>query len=514
MNGSRSVRPSSGQCVVAIVVAVVTVVSSCAPVAPGAVTEAPAPEPETVTPEPPVGRAAAEAAEFAPLDFQPPRADRFELSNGIVVFYLEDRSLPLVEFVASFEGGPVRFERGHFAAAHAVGPLILSGGTASLPPDSVAERIERYALAPSVTTGGSRSAARISTLTRHLEHALGLWAEMLRAPRFDSERVELWRQRELSAVRRSQEEPGTVAIREFNRLMYGDHPVGWIMDERDLDPELLSADRLHEVHQAIYCPDQMTLGVTGAISRHEALAKLESAFGDWPPCPTELEPAEPLRIREEPSVCIVHRELEQSTIIMGHAGRVLRSDTEAFTASQLANHILGGAGLSSRLMERLRTDHGLAYTAWSTWGAGADQERLFGAFTQTRAEATAEAVSEMYTVIETFRSDPPTQSEVQDAIDNIVHGYVFAFENVADVVARQISYRVAGLDEDWFELYIDHVQRATPETLSDLVEDRLDPEALSIVIVGDTTRFELPDHLRTRIMSSPVEPSSCGGPTL
>lgn len=455
---------------------------------------------EEMPSRPPVGRVAAESAEFAPVDFDPPRAERLTLSNGITVFYLEDRSLPLVDVFASFKGGSVYFERDDFAAARAVGPLMLSGGTTSLSPDSVAALIEFYALSPSFTTGGSRSAAGIGTLSRHLGLALELWTDMLRNPRFDPDRVEVWRRRELDLIRRSHEAPGAIAISEFNRLMYGDHPVGWIMDEDDLEPELLETDRLRRVHGAIYCADHLILGITGDVGRDEALEALESAFGDWPTCPGELGPSEPLCIRDEPAVRVIHRDLEQSTVIMGQAGRVVRNEADTFTASQLANFILGGGGLSSRLMERLRTERGLAYSAWSTWGAGSDHERLFGAFTQTRADETAAAMDEIYDVLETMRSGPPADDELRDAVDNTVNGFVFAFENVGDIVARQMTYMAGGMPEDWLERYIDQVQQVSPNAVHDVFTQRIRPDSLSIVIVGDTSRFELPDRLRERII--------------
>ena len=236
---------------------------------------------------PPIGRAAAEEAVFPPVRFDPPRAEHFTLSNGVTVFHLEDRSLPLVDIFADFKGGSVYFGREDFAAARAVGPLMLTGGTASLPPDSVAERIEFYALSPGFGTGGSRSNASIGTLRRHLDVALELWTEMLREPRFDPERVEVWRRRELDLVRRSHDDPATVAIREFNRLMYGDHPIGWVMDTTDLAVERLGPERLRRVHREIYCAEHMILGITGDIGRDEAEEVMEAYFGDWPACPRD-----------------------------------------------------------------------------------------------------------------------------------------------------------------------------------------------------------------------------------
>ena len=77
----------------------------------------------------------------------------------------------------------------------------------------------------------------MNTLTHHLDVALDLLGDMLKHPRFDSALVEVWRGRQLEGVRRNNDDPGRLAFTAFNRLMFGDHPIGWEMDATDLEPE-------------------------------------------------------------------------------------------------------------------------------------------------------------------------------------------------------------------------------------------------------------------------------------
>lgn len=441
---------------------------------------------------PAVGRDAVESLVVPPLRFHPPEAERFTLSGGVPVFFIEDHSLPLVEVFAQFRGGSAYFDRSDLAVATALGSLLLSGGTATLPPDSVDELIEFYALTPSFGTGGASSFTSIGSLTRHVDTALALWADMLRRPRFDRERVDVWRARELDSVRRMRDLPNSVAIAEFNRIMFGDHPIGWIMEEADLAPALLSEERLRRVHREIFCPENMILGITGDITREEAERKLEAVFGDWPSCPRKLVAPPVPKIRTGGGVFVIHKDLEQSTVLMGQPGGVLQRNDPEFFASQIANWILGGGGFSSRLMSRLRTEEGLAYTAWTAWTTGTRHERVFGAFTQTKGETTIAAARQIRGVLEEFRRAPPSPEEVRLAVDNIVNGFVFAFEDPADVVARQMAYRAGGLPEDWLELYLAGAQAVNPAAVHDVVRRHIRPDDLTIVIVGDTTRFEAP----------------------
>src|SRR5690606_19845616 len=139
-----------------------------------------------------------------------------------------------------------------------------------------------------------------------------------------------------------------------------------------------------------------------------------------------------------------------------------------------------GGGFSSRLMTRLRTEEGLAYQAWSVWVSGRRSERVFGAFTQTRAETTIAAAERVRETIAAMRGAAPAPDEVRLAVDNIANGYVFAFETPAQVVARQMSYLLGGLPEDWLTSYLDGIQAVTPEAVHDVVRQNLRPEAFTI----------------------------------
>ena len=222
-----------------------------------------------------VGRESALGLSFEPLEFRPADPTEHVLSNGVHVFHLEDRTLPLTTVFARFRGGPSKFPRAYYAAATALPSLLRSGGTTTLPPDSLDALMELYALSTSFGGGGEASFASVNTLSRHLDVALDLLGDMLKRPRFDPALVEVWRGQQLEGVRRSNDDPGRLAFSAFNRLMFGDHPIGWEMDATDLEPGNLSRERLEWVHQRVICPDNLILGVTGDVPWADMLPRVE-----------------------------------------------------------------------------------------------------------------------------------------------------------------------------------------------------------------------------------------------
>jgi zinc protease len=401
-----------------------------------------------------------------------------------------------VDVFITMRGGYVYEGRAFYAASSALLPLMRNGGTTGLTADSVDALIDFHALGVSTSTDGSRMSFGISALSRQLDLALGLWSDILLRPRFDPEATERWRLRELEAVRRRSDFPGSLAVVEFNRIFFGDHPNGWIMDESDLTPERLSPQRLRGLHGRVVCPDRAVIGAAGDVSRERLRRALEDAFAGWEPCDAELEGPAPPTLLPDPRVYVIHRSSPQSTVVVGQPGGILMGESEDYFASRVANWVIGGSGFTSRLVNRLRTEEGLAYSAASIWGAARRYERIFGAITHTKTESTVPAARAMLETLEGSRDDPPTDEEIQLARNAIVNGFVFGFESPIQVVARQVTFEIDDLPRDWLTRYLDGVRDVDSAAVTAVIRKAVQPGEFTVLIVGDTTAFD-PGELGT-----------------
>jgi len=444
---------------------------------------------------PPVGREAALALEYSPLEFQAPEVERRSLDSGTQIFYLRDPSLPLVSLYARFRGGYSLLPKRVYAAATALPGLLRTGGTRNLSPDSVDHLVEFYALQTVFGGGGESTFSSVNTLTKHLKPALALWGEILKAPRFDPLAVEVWRGRQAENIRRRQDNPSGLAFAEFNRIMFGDHPIGWEMSEEDLTPDRLSTGTLMEVHHRIFCPENLILGAVGDVDWETLEPLLNEMLADWPACVGELEePGEP-EMRQGPEVFLIPKDLPQSTVILGQAGGVSQSSGSEYFASRIGNSILGGGGFSSRLLTRIRTERGWAYGASSVWTAPAHHEGMVGAVTQTKSGSTVAAIRLILETMGEMRETPPTDAEVNHTVSQIVNGFVFNFQDPAQIVSREMYYLARGLRSDWLEVYLKGIQEVSPRDVQRVFESHVEPEKMIILILGNPESFDLPPEV-------------------
>ena len=459
---------------------------------------------EAAAQRPRADREAVEALRFAPLSFTPPTPSEHEI-EGVTVFFLADHSLPLVNVYARFAGGFGLFDRTLYAATTALPSLLRFGGTTGLPPDSIDEQVDRHALQLAFGSSGGSTSATLNTLTSNLEPGLRLWKDMLLNPRFDSVQVEVWRGQELESALRRPDDPGRLAFSEFNRLMFGDHPIGWEMAPGDLEPNDLSRENLRAAHRRILCRDNLSLGVSGNLEWEEIEPHLRGFLSGWPPCAEPLpEPPVP-DILDEPGIFLIPRELEQTTIVMAHRSPVRQEDSRDYFASRIANSILGSGGFSSRILNRVRTELGLSYSAGSFWTTPEGNDGIVGALTRTKGESTIAATRAILEVMEEMRGSPPAREEVESAVEAASNGFSFNFQGAMQVVSRRVLHEARALPDNWLERYIAGVQRVSPGDVHGVLRRHLDPERMVILILGDPARFDLPVETLGEVTTWEVE---------
>ncbi len=426
-----------------------------------------------------------------PITFDRPSVERWDI-DGVPVFALEDPTLPLVTIHAYLRGGYGRFGREVYGVASGLPALLRYGGTTERTPREVDEELEGLALQVSFGSAGGSITTSVNTLSANLEAAVDVWGEMLTRPAFDSVEVAAWRNRQMESVLRRVDDPARLAFSEMNRLLFGDHPVGWEMDASDLAPARLTRARFEGVHRRIVCRDNLTLGVTGDLGAAGLESTLNAFVRRIPPCARPLPGAPAPDIRRAPGVYLVDRDLAQSVIVMAHATNVRLADSPRYYAAMIGNSVLGGGGFSSRILGRVRTEEGFAYSATSIWTTPASHEGIIAATTRTRPERTADAIEVILETMEELTTEPPTMDEVQRTVDSFVNGFVFSFDSPSQVVARQMFYLAQGLPADWLDSYWRGVQRVGPDDVLGVFREELHPDRMSILVVGDAEALEGP----------------------
>jgi predicted Zn-dependent peptidase len=429
---------------------------------------------------------------YQPIRFTPPVPRQLRLSNGVQVFLLEDHALPQIAINITGRHGVANLPDSLWAAGWQADGLMRTGGTTTLSPDSVDKLLEFYALGVGFQTGQENSSAFGSSLARHTDILLDLLFDMMRNPRNDTSRIRETVAQVEESWRRRNDQPGSILNRAWLQIMWGDHPFSRSLatpeEARQLTPE-----RVRAAQARLFCPDRFVIGVTGDFVSAEMVRELEQRFRGWGRCPAGNREVPVARIPEGPRVVLIEKDVNQSNIRMGHAGTLRVGNTPDYFAAQVSDFLLGGGGgFNSRLLQRVRSDSGFAYSVFSNWGADTQREDLFFAGAQTRANKTVGAIRLMRDIVGSMAAQPVTAEDVRLAQEYETNAYVFQFENASQIVGQQVGYVVDGLPANWFDLYLQGIQRVTPAQVTDVSRRLLRPDRLITVVVGNPRAFDAP----------------------
>ncbi len=417
---------------------------------------------------------------YPPLEFRIPPVERFELANGVRVYLREDSELPLVQITAMIGSGALAappdltgFD-GLFAAT------LRTGGTAAMPAALLEERLALLAADLAGDMGPYATQLGLSVRRADLAEGLGIMADLLRRPDFASDKLELARRSAREAVRRRNDDPDEIASRLLSAALYPGHPLGASPTLTSLDA--VTREHLQAFHRGHFRPDNLWVAVSGDVRRADLQPLLEQLLGDWPrggPAVAALPPLNPPRAG---LLQVVGKEVPQATILLGDLG-LTKEDPDQY-AARVLNFILGGGDFNSRLMREIRSDRGLAYSAWSQFQIGRRYPGPVMAGTETKNASAVEVLGLIRRIMTGLREQPVTPDELRTARESLVNSFVFSFADPHAVVVQRMQLDFYGYPADYLERYRERIAAVTAQDVQRVALRFLHPERQQIIIVG------------------------------
>ena len=431
---------------------------------------------------------------FDPLEFDPPSAarHRYTLANGGGgVFVVEDHTLPLVNVSVLVRTGAFLDPPGKAGLAALTGSQMRAGGAGSLSAADFDEEVAFLAAEIGSSVGSTMGRARLDCLTKDLDAALDLLFDMLRHPRFDQARLDLAKSQLLQGMERRNDSTRSIEGREWTRLMRGSHHFS-TQPTTQASVESITRDDVVAFHDRYFHPGAFIFAVSGDVDPDDAVAELDARLAGWSAredtVPDVPAPSHALR----PGLYGVDKpDVNQGRVSIGHLGTT-RDNPERY-ALLVMNDILGGGGFASRLLTRIRSDEGLAYSAGSSFGTGTYYDGLFRVAFQSRSETVARAATIVLEEIDRIRSEPVSAQELDTSIASFVETFTRNFSSAAATASLFARDEYTGRDPEYLTHYRERISAVTADDVLRVALEYLRPDDLVMFIVGDLTTIEAGD---------------------
>jgi zinc protease len=426
-----------------------------------------------------------EALEFPPLEFEVPDAEgmRVELANGVPVYIAEDRQFPLTTIQLFFRGGQYLEPADKAGLAQITGRVWRTGGAGDMDGRALDEELDFLAARLSTSIGNTHGSVILNVLSKDLDRGLEILMDVLLRPRFEADRLAVATQDLLAAMRERNDSTAGIEAREWNRLIYGDDY--WInrLPTR-ASVESIGRDDLVRFHSRLLHPSDLVVAVAGDFDRGEIIARLNRTVGTIRERGEAAAAVPQPTHNPRPGVYLVNKsDVNQGRVSIGHLG-LMRPVEDEFALGSAVD-VFGGGGFTSWMLQRIRVDEGLAYSAGSSYGIGNDFPGTFRAFFQSRSSSCARAAQLSLELLERVRDEIISADELRTSKNSFIQTFPNRFGSALQTATLYALDALVGRPHEYWVTYRDEVERVSAEAARAAAVRHIRPDELLVLVVGN-----------------------------
>lgn len=399
---------------------------------------------------------------------------------GTQVYFIESRDLPILDVSVDFNAGSST-DTADKSGRAGLSLHLLSLGAGGLTEDQIAKGLADVGAQLGAHFDQDRAGVTLRTLSsaRERRQALDIFGRVVQRPEFAGDVLEREKARVIAGLKEADTKPGTIADRALMKMLYGNHSYGLRGSGEVGSVSGLQRDDLADFYRTRYTAGGAVIAIMGDVSRAEAAAIAESLTKELP----QGKPADvlPEVIAPVPSIQKIAHPATQSHIVLAYPG-LQRVDPDYFPLL-VGNHILGGGGFTSRLMEEIRQKRGLAYSVHSHF-APLREKGPFEIGLQTRKEQSDEALVLTRKVLADFVVGGPTEKELVEAKQNIIGSFPLRIDSNKKIIGFLAMIGFYNLPLTYLEDYVKAVERVTVSQVKNAFQRRINPEGMVTVVVG------------------------------
>ena len=404
--------------------------------------------------------------------------------GGIEAWLVEDHSIPFMALELRFKGGASLDAEGKRGATNLM-VALLEEGAGEMDANAFSIATEELAARFSFDVGDDTVAVSAQFLTENRAEALELLRKAITEPRFDEAAIERVRGQVLSNIASDLLDPATISSETFSALAFPDHPYGSGLDGTAESVAGLTRDDLIAAKDRVMARDRVFVGAVGDITAAELGPILDTLLAGLPETGAPLP--ERTGVAFDGGLTVVEFDTPQSVLTFGAPG-VARDHPDFFPAF-VVNHILGGGGFSSRLMDEVRRERGLTYGIYTSLVAKSYADLLIGRVSTVNARV-GETVEVLTAEWARMAEEGITQEELDRAKTYLTGAYPLRFDGNERIANILVGMQVDGIPIDYVNTRNAQVEAVTLEDANRVAAELFRPENLHLVIVGKPEGLE------------------------
>jgi len=402
---------------------------------------------------------------------------------GIDVITAKTGAKDFVTVNASFPIGDFLNTKGN-EAIPSLTTQMLSKGTTKNDKFQFSQKLEKLGVSLSISAGTHSVNISFKCLTKDLKTVIGLLAEELRYPLFDTKEFDLLKDQNINGMKRGLEDPATQGTIALLQAIY---PKGHPNYQTDIESSIenvkaVAVIDLKAFHKTYFGPAGMHLVVVGDVDTKVLYSALNTSFKGWKGgATTKVKYENPTKESALTKVVTIPQKPSAEMYIGQYTG-IERSDKD-YMPFYMGTSILGG-GFSGRLMMTVRDNDGLTYNI----GAGHSGHTYTGGYWFVNASFNPslfqKGLDATMVQVNQWAKEGITEDELVAKKTNLAGSFKVGLSTTGGLAGALLSFIERGLEPTYIDQYTKEIEAVTLEQVNASIKKYIDLNKLIIIKSG------------------------------
>lgn len=404
------------------------------------------------------------------------KVEEITSSQGLKAYFMEQLDTPVVSVSFYFDKAGYIYDKEGLATL--VSDVLLNGA-GKYNDEAFHDLLELHGISFDFSVSDDTFNCSISFPALYANISADLLNSVLTQPRLENNFIRISKDQMLTALRMQNENPQKVLSKAFKNEFFGSNPKS--RDAYGTEESVLSLSREDMKHFIAkrFAKNSLKIAIAGHMTKEEACDFMDLAFGNLTENQEVKEENEILKANYTFEQKHIKRDMPQVITLSVGKGTTRLSDD--FYPLYMANEILGGADLTSRLNVVAREKEGLTYGAYTYLDTDIEAPRLIGHFSTSNQKQT-----QMYQVFleqwDKMAEGSVTQEELYAVKENMLTSFNLRFTSTETISNMLLYMQKEKLGIDFLQKRNDYVRNVTLQNVNEVARKyfKMRPSFLTI----------------------------------
>ena len=398
----------------------------------------------------------------------------------IKAYLFEDNTNPIISINFLFKNAGLSTDETSQSGISTMVASLLTEGAGNMDSQQFKEVLEQKAIGMGFVADMDDFSGHLLTTRENMKTAFEMLMLAMTNPRFDEEDIRRKKAQMLVAIKRQTEHPSGVLALETAKEVFGKHPYARNPIGNATAIARIGRSQLNDFVKNHLIQSNLMVGIAGDVSEEEAGKIVDMLFGSLPESGRIVFVREAETVFNDRTKKVNHPAVQ---VVSAFVAKGVGRTHPDFYPLFIANHILGGSGLNSRLSIAARENEGLTYGIDTYMSLLDKAPTLRGGFSSTpeNFDRVVEIVKREWAKM---GQEGISEDELTEAKDYLIASYNLRFASIDTISSMLVYMQKDNLGIDFLQKRNDYVQQVKLKDVNRVAREYFHPENMIFVNVG------------------------------